>query len=268
MIQDIQPHRFHNEFKIKEPKDTDVIFLFDGRRIMASQTPAFHVPFYSMVKGPARYLFQIDGTNFFLGQTQEVAGFEWIDIHVLRQADPKPLCFAAITAYHLYTWYSKNRYCGCCGEKMEHSKIERAMVCPSCGNIVYPTIAPAVIVGVIHHDAILMTRYAGRRYKGHALIAGFCEIGETAEDTVRREVMEEVGLKVKNIRYYKSQPWGFDSNILMGYFADLDGGTNITLEEDELAKARFIPRSEIDDAPDHLSLTREMILAFKNGQEI
>lgn len=64
-----------------------------------------------------------------------------------------------------------------------------------------------------------MTKYAGREYKRYALIAGFTEIGETAEETVHREVMEEVGLKVKNIRYYKSQPWGFDSNLLMGFSA-------------------------------------------------
>ena len=67
----------------------------------------------------------------------------------------------------------------------------------------------------------MMTKYAGREYKRYALIAGFTEIGETVEETVHREVMEEVGLKVKNIRYYKSQPWGFDSNLLMGFFCDL-----------------------------------------------
>ena len=80
------------------------------------------------------------------------------------------------------------------------------MRCACCGNMVYPKIAPAVIVGVIYDNKILMTKYSDREYKKYALIAGFTEIGETAEETVRREVMEEVGLKVKDIVYYKSQP--------------------------------------------------------------
>lgn len=91
--------------------------------------------------------------------------------------------------------------------------------CPKCGNLIYPKIAPAVIVAVTRGDQILMTRYQGRDYKGYALIAGFTEIGETAEDTVRREVMEEVGLQVKDLRYYGSQPWGADANLLLGFLA-------------------------------------------------
>ena len=79
---------------------------------------------------------------------------------------------------------------------------------------------------------------------------------------------EEVGLKVKNIRYYKSQPWGFDSNLLMGFFCDLDGDPTITLQEEELAKARFIPRDEINDTYQDLSLTNEMICVFKKGDKI
>ena len=82
------------------------------------------------------------------------------------------------------------------------------MQCPVCNNMVFPKIAPAVIIGLTNNDQIMMTKYAGREYKRYALIAGFTEIGETAEETVHREVMEEVGLKVKNIRYYKKPAMG------------------------------------------------------------
>ena len=112
-----------------------------------------------------------------------------------------------------------------------------------------------------------MTKYANREYKKYALIAGFCEIGEMAEDTVRREVMEEVGLRVKNIRYYKSQPWGFDSNLLLGYFAELDGADTITIEEAELAEAEWKYRHEVQGMDDGISLTREMIEVFAKGKE-
>ena len=92
---------------------------------------------------------------------------------------------------------------------MVHDKKERMMRCEYCGQMEFPKICPAVIIGVTDGNRLLMSKYAGRDYKKYALIAGFAEIGETIEETVQREVMEEVGLKVKNLRYYKSQPWSF-----------------------------------------------------------
>ena len=126
-------------------------------------------------------------------------------------------------------------------------------------NMVYPKIAPAVIVGVIYDNKILMTKYSDREYKKYALIAGFTEIGETAEETVRREVMEEVGLKVKDIVYYKSQPWGFDSNLLMGFYARVEGTDAITLDKNELSLAEWVPREQVAGMDDKISLTREMM---------
>lgn len=186
-------------------------------------------------------------------------------LRVLRRTKPKEECYAGETAYHLYVWYRDNSFCGRCGERLEYSHKERAMICPSCGNVVYPKIAPAVIVGILNSsgDKIVMTRYAGREYKGHALVAGFCEIGETAEDTVRREVLEEVGLHVRNIRYYKSQPWGFDSNLLFGYYCTADEDEPIHMDDGELAKAVWISRDEIGEEERNLSLTAEMIMHFK-----
>ena len=101
----------------------------------------------------------------------------------------------------------------------------------------------------------------------YALLAGFNETGESIEETVRREVMEEVGLKVKNLRYYKSQPWGFDSNLLLGYYCEVDGGTSITMDETELATARFVKRDKIEEDKNLLSLTATMIDRFRKGLE-
>lgn len=97
------------------------------------------------------------------------------------------------------------------------------MVCPQCKNTVYPKICPAVIAAVHDGDRLLLTRYRGRPFKKYALIAGFNEIGESIEDTVHREVMEEAGLRVKNLRFYKSQPWVFTDTLLMGFVCELDG---------------------------------------------
>ena len=122
------------------------------------------------------------------------------------------------------------------------------------------------LVAVTNGNQILLTRYANRAYKRYALIAGFTEIGETAEDTVRREVMEETGLRVKNIRYYKSQPWGIDGNLLLGYFAELDGSSEIVLDENELAAAEWADREQLKDMDDSFSLTREMMRVFYEGR--
>ena len=133
--------------------------------------------------------------------------------------------------------------------------------------MVFPKIAPAVIVGVTHGDKILMTKYAGREYKRYALIAGFTEIGETAEETVKREVMEEVGLAVKNIRYYKSQPWAFSDTEMIGFFAELDGDDKIRLQEDELSEAGWYTREEIPDDARLISVGTEMKMYFKYGPD-
>ena len=103
--------------------------------------------------------------------------------------------------------------------------------------------------------------------KFYALIAGFTEIGETLEETVQREVMEEVGLKVKNIRYYKSQPWSFSSTLLCGFFCEVDGDTDITLGTEELSVGEWFEREDIPLEDDGISLTREMIGVFKIGGE-
>ena len=117
------------------------------------------------------------------------------------------------------------------------------------------------------YQQVYLSTYADRPYKGRALLAGFCEIGETPEQTVVREVQEEVGLHVKNIRYFDSQPWGFDSNLLLGYYCEVDGGTSITMDETELATARFVKRDKIEEDKNLLSLTATMIDRFRKGLE-
>ena len=145
---------------------------------------------------------------------------------------------------------------------------ERAMQCPSCGALSYPVICPSVIVAITDGDRLLLTKYAPSHssHRQYALVAGYTEVGETLEQTVHREVMEEVGLKVKNIRYYKSQPWSFSDTILMGFYCDLDGEEEITLDREELALAEWFQRDEIPVEPSRDSLTNEMIIKFKNGE--
>ena len=176
--------------------------------------------------------------------------------------------FAAFTGVHLAGWYRANRFCGSCGGRTEPDTVERAMRCKDCGRVIYPRINPAVIVGVTNGDRLLLTYYARNRgvQKIPALIAGFTEIGETFEECVAREVMEEVGLKVKNIRYYKSQPWGLADDILAGYYCDVDGDDTIHIDENELKKAEWVSRKDITGQPNPGSMTHEMMIWFRDHE--
>lgn len=123
-----------------------------------------------------------------------------------------------------------------------------------------------MIIGVTHGNKILMSKYAGRDFKEYALLAGFCEVGETIEETVKREVMEEVGLKVKNITYFKSQPWSFSDTLLMGFFCELDGDGTISIDQEELSMAEWFEREDMPVKEEDLSLTNAMMMAFKEGK--
>ena len=218
------------------------------------------------------YLFTIDDRRFYLGGAKsgealcEHSTYEWEDVSFFRVSKPKYLSFAGITGWQLSRWYETRRFCGRCGKPMVHDEKERMMRCPSCGLMEFPKICPAVIIGVTHGNKILMSKYAGREFKKYALLAGFNEVGETIEETVHREVMEEVGLKVKNIRYYKSQPWSMSDTLLMGFFCELDGEEEIKLDQEELALAEWFERDEMPVKDEDCSLTNEMMMAFKRGE--
>ena len=218
------------------------------------------------------FLFTMDGSAFFLLR-EDLAdedipeGYVFKNIRTMRSEayGPQHRLFAAITAYQLANWYRDNRYCGTCGSRTVHSETERAVKCTSCGRTIYPRIIPAVIVGVINDDKILLTKYAGRDVPFYALIAGFTEIGETFEETGQREVMEEAGIRVKNIRYYKSQPWGIVDDLLAGFYCDVDGDPTIHMDKSELKEAGWHTRDEIVLQPTDHSLTNEMMTRFKKG---
>ncbi|MDL2267886.1 NUDIX domain-containing protein, partial [Desulfovibrio sp. OttesenSCG-928-G15] len=226
MIQDILPHVFHPEFTPRQPEKGDYLLCFDNGKVVLDQSGKR--PTFPRIKktlpAPAKtiYIFSIDDRAFYL--TPDAALFSsenYVreDTSVFRTLSPVWLAFAGMTASHLDGWYKNNTYCGACATPFTHSAKTRALECGNCGHVLFPQISPAVIVGIVDKDRLVVTRYAGRDYSKYALVAGFVEVGETFEDAIRREVNEEVGLKVRNIRYFKSQPWGFSRTLLAGFFA-------------------------------------------------
>lgn len=272
MIQDITPHIFHNEYNEKEPQtDSLTIITQNGSVLICENEDGFSFPQYGQITqsgGNSIFLFTIDEVDYFWLDGAGLLppdGFHFVPRNSFRSLRPKHLAFAGLTAMHIINWYQTNRFCGCCGQKLEHDHNERMLRCPACSNLVYPRINPAVIVAVTNGTKLLMTKYAGREYSNYALVAGFTEIGESIEETVRREVMEETGIRVKNITYYKSQPWAMTSTILMGFFCELDGDDTLHVDEQELSLAVWMERDEITAKYDDFSLTNEMICRFKGG---
>lgn len=278
MIQDIEPHIYNNEYRRTVPAKESFVLYFRDHKVLTVKQKNGETAFPRMKDLEANndglyedslYLFSIDEDSFYLADDisyPPLSDFQMVNTQEFRTMKPQYVAFAGITGFQLYNWYKSRKYCGRCGKSMVHDEKERMMKCPDCGQMEYPKICPAVIVGVTHGNRLLMSKYAGREYKKYALLAGFTEIGESIEDTVKREVMEEVGLKVKNIRYYKSQPWSFTDTLLMGFFCDLDGEEDITLDQEELALAEWFEREEIPVVERNISLTNEMILKFKNGE--
>lgn len=275
MLQDLYPHIYHNEISWKQPEPEDYALIYAPDRTVycGVQNGELTLPRIRDIgtfdAAAAQYAFCIDRTAYYLvGAHPEAAEpFSYLPSAQLRAmtAHTSTALFAAAAGESLFRWYSSQQFCGRCGRRMEKSTVERAMVCPACGNTVYPKICPAVIAAVHDGDRLLLTRYRGRAFKKYALIAGFNEIGESIEDTVRREVLEEAGVHVKNLRFYKSQPWVFTDTLLMGFFCELDGSDRITMQESELSEAGWFHRSALPEEHSHISLTGEMIDQFRLG---
>lgn len=277
MIQDIQPYYLDNQYRPVPPDRESYALYYEGHSVLVQRSESEIVfPRFSELERLNEeiyeqyiYLFSVGHERFYLVQDinrEPLSGYTMENTEIFRLADPQYRAFAGITGYQLYNWYKNNRFCGNCGHRTAADKKERMLRCENCGNMIFPKICPAVIIGVTDGNRILMSKYAGRTYKKYALLAGFTEIGETVEQTVQREVMEEVGLKVKNIRYYKSQPWAFSDTLLMGFYCDLDGDDIITLDREELSMAEWFEREEIPVEPSRDSLTNEMIMKFKNHE--
>ncbi len=274
MLQDIEPRVFRNAFQNRpaDPQDLFLAFQDDNVLIRQDKDKLWYPSFadfslsHPQLRQKARFLFAIDDLNYYL---VEAEGLEaepgWVYVSNKRFRSNNWRSFIGIIGWQLHSWYNNHKFCSRCREPLQHSEIERLLYCANCGMSVYPTIAPCVIVGVYDKDRLLLTKYANREYRKYALIAGFNEIGESLEQTVRREVMEEVGLQVKNIRYYKSQPWPFSDTLLAGFFAELDGADTIRLDEDELAVGVWLSRKDIPEWHDNISLTGEMIEAFRRA---
>lgn len=165
---------------------------------------------------------------------------------------------AAGFASHILHWHNKSRYCGVCGSRMGWLGRERAKHCEECGNTEFPRISPAIIIGIEKEGQILLAhnkRFPDGRY---SVLAGFMEPGETIEETAAREVFEEVGIRIKNIKYLASQSWSFPDSLMIGLTAEWAEG-DITPDGIEIEHAGWFTPEKFPAIPDHRTIARKII---------
>lgn len=183
--------------------------------------------------------------------------FVWIGLRASWDLLDESFYSLAGKAYQLLYWDQHSRFCPICGAAMKQiTPISKQ--CQACHNEVYPTISTAIIVLIRKGDSILLVRARNFRGTFHGLVAGFLEVGETLEDCVRREVMEETGLSVRNITYFGNQPWPYPSGLMVGFVADYAGG-EIKLQTEELSSAAFYTKDNLPEIPRKLSMARRLI---------
>lgn len=166
--------------------------------------------------------------------------------------------YLAGRAQQIIEWHDTHRYCGRCAAETEDHGQDRAKVCPSCGLINYPRLSPSIIVLVHRGEDVLLARNANWPANMYSTLAGFVEAGESIEQTVHREVFEEVGVRVRNLRYRGSQSWPFPNSLMLGFLAEYDSG-DIVCQDGEIADARWFRFDDLPNVPPGTAISRWLI---------
>ena len=163
-------------------------------------------------------------------------------------------------------WYQNHQFCGQCGNKTKIEKSDRSLSCSSCKNHFYPRLSPSIIVLINRGDEILLAKSAHAKANFYSTLAGFVEPGESIEEAVHREVMEEVGIKVKNLKYFNSQSWPFPNSLMLGFHAEYESG-DIVLQEEEIADAQWFHYNDMPNRPAMVSISGWLVKSFIDEKE-
>lgn len=268
---------FVSDFKHPaEIKPDSLWFMVHEQKIIVlSEDSATSIPEYKYLRGK----------NIVTEHTQYIGTYNSVPCYAAEIAEIKklPECFSihpplsllneigvdlvriAGLASQIVNWSRNHRFCGKCGKPTENKKDERAKVCEACSQIYYPRLSPAIIVAVVKDDRLLMASSPRFPSKFYSVLAGFVEPGETLEECVKREVYEEVGITVKNIAYFGSQPWPFPDSLMIGFTAEYMSG-EIVVDENEISDAKWFKKNNIPRIPPSISIARKLIDWFLEGE--
>jgi len=276
MIQDIHPHKFNNKFvEAGSVGDMDYVLHFKNNSLLLKRNgTTFELPLKKDIpdfpgNSTPIFLFMLnDCMCFLIWEVSSIDNdrFVYQEISFFRTIPQKEIAWASIVGHQLMNWYSQNKFCGKCGSPTLHKGDERALSCATCKTVIFPKISPAIIVLILCRDKLLLAHNANFQTDFYSLVAGYADIGESLEEAVAREVKEEVGLDVTNIRYYKSQPWPFSGSMMIGYIADADDTQPIKADKKEIEDAAWFTRGNLPKHPSSISIAGEMIEKFEKGE--
>jgi NAD+ diphosphatase len=212
--------------------------------------------------GDGHYLGHLDGAPVWCSMAEgEADPGEYLDLFSLHGRVPDHVWALAGRAVQIVDWDRTHRFCGACATPTEPAAGERARRCPACGLLAFPRLAPACIVLVERDGEVLLARGRAFGVPMYSCLAGFVEPGETVEEAVHREVEEEVGVTVRDVRWFGSQPWPFPHSLMLGFFAAYDGG-DIRLQESEIVDAAWFAPDALPAIPPPISIARRLIDAW------
>ncbi|OGI08844.1 MAG: NADH pyrophosphatase [Candidatus Margulisbacteria bacterium GWF2_35_9] len=276
MIQQISPHDFSNQYvPNRHIEDGDYVIYYKENSILLKANGDDFALSQKKDLGEflnqtaSVFLFALNNIPCFLILDQLVldeSQFIYKDLSFFRTARQREIAWISILGFQLKNWYAQNQFCGKCGTRTQQKSDERALICPNCNTIVFPKISPAIIVAIISNNKLLLARNASFPASWYSLIAGYADVGESLEETVIREVKEEVGLDVKNIRYYRSQPWPISSSMMIGFIAEADENQPIVIDNKEITHAEWFERGHLPAHPPKISISGEMIEKFEKGE--
>ena len=194
-------------------------------------------------------------------ETEEPQGYEFDTLWSFLTTVEQPVFYLIGRAKQLVDWHRQHHFCGACGQVTSTTPVDRSRKCESCNIAFYPRLSPSIIVLVNRGEDILLARNAQARGNFYSTLAGFVEAGESIEETVHREVFEEVGIKVKNLKYYNSQSWPFPNSLMLGFHAEYDSG-DIVIQEAEIAEAKWFHYTDLPNRPAMMSISGWLIDDF------
>jgi NAD+ diphosphatase len=261
-----------------EEKNDDLWFIFNsGKLAIEAEGDSIEIPLVSKINKykhrltHIHYVGQLEGKHCYAAEIGEIVGvekdFSFGDLRTIMPNLAEDMFFIASRAIQIINWDKEHKYCGRCGVLMHQKSGERVKLCPSCGLTNYPRISPAIIVAVTKGNELLLAHNKNFRPGMFSVIAGFVDAGETFEECVKREVMEEVGIKVKNIKYFKSQPWPFPNSLMIGFTAEYESG-EITPDGVEIEEAHWYTADKLPSIPSKVTISGKLINWFVENSEV
>jgi NAD+ diphosphatase len=254
----------------------DIYFLFYKNELLVKSKdnittiPTF-IDLENLDLSDVHYLGSLNGLNCFCGKlTKEFvipSSMYFSNLKALAPQLSEDMFWVGGRAIQIVNFYSDHKYCGRCGTVTHVIVDEIAMMCPKCNFVNYPRISPAIIVAVVKEGTLLLAHNNGFPKDLYSVVAGFVEVGETFEECVVREVYEETGITVKNIKYFGNQPWAFPNSLMIGFTAEYASG-EIKVDGKEIGSANFYTASNMPLIPDSISIARKLINWFTDNYSV